>query len=138
MNGILISYLNKATIFVPDTREWIPLPDIPNNPREWFTLTRNIICGGSFSNTTRSCLQLSESGQGWEPFSTELHKPRTSSSSWESPEGILLMGGIASGNTTELVTSHGSIYNVTLKSDVRLYMNQITTGIDKVVVLVRP
>ena len=119
--GILITYLNKALIFTPSDKSWISLPSIPYNPREWFTLTENVICGGVFPGTSRSCLQLSESGGGWKDYSTELLEPRISSVSWDSPLGIILMGGYGrSGDTTELVTSSGTSNSFRLKYDLRL------------------
>ena len=115
----MITYLNKALIFTPSDKSWISLPSIPYNPREWFTLTENVICGGVFPGTSRSCLQLSESGGGWKDYSTELLEPRISSVSWDSPSGIILMGGFHSGDTTEVVTSSGTDYSFNLKYDVR-------------------
>ena len=107
-------------IFIPGDKTWISLPAIPYNPREWFTLTENVICGGVFPGTSRSCLQLTESGEGWKDYSTELLEPRISSVSWDSPLGIILMGGYgSSGDTTEVVTSTETRYSFNLKYDVR-------------------
>ena len=106
-------------IFVPDTLTWIPLPAIPNDPRERFTLTENVICGGLWPSTSLNCLKLNEAGAGWQGFSKELKEQRISSVSWDSPSGIILMGGFHSGDTTEVVTSTETRYSFNLKYDVR-------------------
>ena len=105
MPGILITSYNQAEIFIPSTDETFALPSIPGSPRVWHTLTRNVLCGGVYPGTSDSCLQLTETGDGWQPYSTALQTPRLAHSTWDSPEGIVLLGGYYSGDTTELVTS---------------------------------
>jgi len=95
-------------MYIPSTNETFPLPSIPGSPRVWHTLTGNVLCGGVYRGTSSSCLELTETGEGWKPYSTVLTKPRLAHSNWASPEGIVLLGGYYSGDTTELVTSGGT------------------------------
>ena len=83
------------------------------------TLTGNVVCGGVYPGTDTSCLELAEDGSGWVPYSS-LTTRRLAHSSWASPQGIVLMGGYYSGDTTELVTSNGSVSQFTLNNNVRL------------------
>jgi len=103
--AILITYLNKAMIFTPNNLSWVDLPGIPGEPRERFTLAENIICGGSWPETSRSCLELTDScDSGWWNYSSELVKRRVDSVSWKVPEGVIVIGGYFSPDTTELAT----------------------------------
>ena len=86
----------------------------------WPTLTRNVLCGGVYPGTSDSCLQLTETGDGWQPYSTALQTPRLAHSTWDSPQGIVLLGGYYEGNTTELVTGTNTSNFFTLKDSVRL------------------
>ena len=87
--GILITSYNQAELFIPSTNSTFPLPAIPSEPRVWHTLTGNVVCGGAYPDTSSSCLELKENGEGWGPYSTRLQQPRLAHSSWDSPEGSL-------------------------------------------------
>ena len=84
--GILITSYNQAEVYIPSTGEIIELPSIPLNPRVWHTLTGNVLCGGVYPDTSSSCLELKENGEGWGQYSTRLQQPRLAHSSWDSPE----------------------------------------------------
>ena len=116
----MITSYNQAEIFIPSTNETFSLPSIPGSPRVWHTLTRNVLCGGVYPGTSDSCLQLTGSGDGWQPYSSTLQTYRLAHSTWDSPQGIVLLGGYYEGNTTELVTRTNTSNFFTLKDSVRL------------------
>ena len=118
--GILITAYNQAEIFIPSTQETFPLPAIPGRPRVWHTLTGNVLCGGVYPDTSDNCLELQQNGAGWTPFSTTLTESRLAHSQWDSPDGVVLLGGYYSGDSTELVNSGGSISQFTLNDNIRL------------------
>ena len=119
ITGILITAYNQAEIFIPSTLENFPLPAIPGKPRAWHTLTGNVLCGGVYSDTSTNCLELQQNGAGWTPFSTSLTESRLAHSQWDSPDGVVLLGGYFSGSSTELVNSDGSISQFSLKYNIR-------------------
>ena len=85
----------------------------------WHTLTRNVICGGVYPGTSSTCLELTESGDGWQSYGSTLTESRLAHSAWDSPEGIVLLGGYGT-NTTELVTHlEGNIPLFSLNDKVR-------------------
>ena len=102
--GILITAYNQAEIFIPSRKKTIPLPSIPGSPRVWHTLTRNILCGGVYPGTSTTCLELQQNGEGWQRYGTTLTESRVAHSAWDSPQGVVLLGGYSSSHTTELVT----------------------------------
>ena len=118
--GILITAYNQAEIFIPSTKETFQLPSIPGSPRVWHTLTGNVLCGGAYDGTSSSCLKLKSNGAGWQSYSPGLVEPRMAHSAWQSPDGVVLMGGYYSGDSTELVTSTGSTSQFTMNDTVRL------------------
>ena len=118
--GILITAYNQAEIFLPSTLETFALQDIPGSPRVWHTLTGTILCGGVYPDTSKSCLELQPNGAGWTPYSTQLTESRLAHSAWESPSGVVLLGGYYSGDTTELVMSYDSISQFIMNDTVRL------------------
>ena len=117
--GILITAYNQAEMFIPSTKETFPLPSIPGSPRVWHTLTANILCGGVYPGTSDNCLELQQNGDGWKDFSSTLKKSRLAHSQWNSPHGVVLLGGYFSGSSTELVKSGGSVSQFTLKYNIR-------------------
>ena len=118
--GILITAYNQAEIFIPSTQETFPLPAIPGRPRVWHTLTGNVLCGGVYPSTSTNCLELTQTGEGWKDYSTSLNQSRLAHSQWDSPSGIILLGGYDSGHSTELVSSGGTRSQFTLNAPVRL------------------
>ena len=111
---------NQAEIFIPSTRKTFPLPAIPGSPRVWHTLTGNVLCGGVYPRTSTNCLELQQNGDGWKDFSTSLNKSRLAHSQWDSPSGIILLGGYDSADSTELVNDAGSISQFALNDNIRL------------------
>ena len=78
------------------------LPRLPHG-RSAHTQSGLEVCGGHDSNTMTNCLTFSDSN--WTTSHTLLH-PRSNHTSWISPEGVVLMGGSASPNTTELLANY--------------------------------
>ena len=118
--GILITAYNQAEIFIPSTKETFPLPAIPGSPRVWHTLTGTLLCGGAYPGTSTSCLELTETGDGWQPYSTALTVSRQAHSAWDSPTGVVLLGGYDSPDSAELVTTTGSSSLFPMNGSVRL------------------
>merc|ERR1719219_2121889 len=65
------------------------------------------VCGGSDGSggTRTSCLTLTDAG--WEVTTTLLFR-RNYHSSWDSPAGVILMGGEGSRTTTEKILQDGT------------------------------
>ena len=118
--GILITAYNQAEIFIPHTLETFSLPTIPGSPRVWHTLSGTVLCGGAYADTSADCLKLEEDGAGWQPYSSALTQSRMAHSAWDSPSGVLLMGGYYSADSTELVTSTSSTSQFTMNDTIRL------------------
>ena len=78
------------------------LPRLPHG-RSAHTQSGLEVCGGHDSNTMTNCLTFSDSN--WTTSHTLLH-PRSNHTSWISPEGVVLMGGSFSPNTTELLSNY--------------------------------
>ena len=62
-------------------------------------------CGGYDSPARFSCHTLSSSGS-WEQTHS-LNQARRFHSAWDSPQGIVLFGGLDSTTTTEILTENG-------------------------------
>ena len=107
-------------MFIPSTLETFSLPAIPGSPRVWHTLTGTVLCGGAYAGTSTSCLKLKENGDGWQPYSSNLTQSRLAHSAWDSPSGVVLLGGYDSAETTELLNSTGSTSQFSLIDPVRL------------------
>merc|ERR1711981_1296234 len=116
--GILITAYSQAEIFIPSTKETFQLPAIPGSPRVWHTQTGNVLCGGAYDNTESTCLKLKSNGAGWMPYSPGTVEPRMAHSAWQSPNGVVLMGGYYSGDSTELVNNTDTISQFTLNDPV--------------------
>ena len=125
LSGILITAYNQAEIFIPSTKETFSLPSIPGSPRVWHTLTGTILCGGAYPNTPKSCLKLKENGAGWMPYSNGTVMSRMAHSAWDSPSGVVLLGGYYSGDSTELLSSSGSVSQFTMNYKIRWDQNEI-------------
>ena len=71
------------------------------------------VCGDEYNGDNKQNCETFVDGQ-WR-VSHNLLQPRSHHSMWESPEGILLMGGYFSGLTTELLQDDGtSVYKFTI------------------------
>ena len=97
-----------------DGTPWCSLPDLPEE-RSYHAQTGLLACGGVSNEKiwTTSCFKFSEGK--WKP-SHKLKKERDSHSSWASPAGTVLMGGVdvessqnIIGKTTELLDDTSSV-----------------------------
>ena len=81
------------------------LPPISEN-KSRDTLTGLVACGGFQENEQKSCDRFSKGEEEWKKSHT-LKESRRSHVAWNSPDGVLLMGGRDSPTTTELLTNNG-------------------------------
>ena len=90
---------NKTVeMFVPSTGEVCYIPPLPQH-RVQHTLTGRYLCGGGGKWAT-NCLHFAEGG--WQN-SPPLEEQREGHVGWEREEGLVLMGGWLSPNTTEVI-----------------------------------
>ena len=84
---------------------WCSLPDLPDI-RYKHTQSGLIACGsgGYNSDTETSCLTLTD---GHWMTSHQLQYSRSEHSSWTSQHGVVLMGGLGSTTTTEILHDDG-------------------------------
>ena len=81
------------------------LPDLPYT-RGRHSQTGVTACGGQGDSAAKtSCHTLSKSGS-WEQTHS-LNQPRWEHSAWDSPQGIVLIGGTESRTTTEILLENG-------------------------------
>ena len=109
MPGIIIAGgfggLADVEVFVPSTGLSCSLPALPDE-RYGHTMDSLLICGGyDYSTTDTTCLSFT-SGQ-WITSHT-LADERYHHSSWQTDQGLVLMGGIASPGTSEIVSTAGN------------------------------
>merc|ERR1712079_161712 len=91
---------HTAEVWLPDDRS-CQLPRLPSPGRQAHTQSSLTACGGYFTGT--SCLTFD--GE-WEQSHSLSAEERTNHVSWQSPAGILLMGGDDSDYTsTELLST---------------------------------
>ena len=83
------------------------LPPLPEQ-RDSHTQTGLVACGGFEKNrkSEKSCVRFSKGEEEWKKSHT-LKKSRRGHAAWNSPDGVLLMGGRDSPTTTELLTNNG-------------------------------
>ena len=86
-----------------DGSPWCRLPDLPAG-RAAHSQAALLSCGGFGTET--SCARLTAGG--WRP-GPALLRPRYHHCSWTSGRGTLLLGGRASGYTTELLPANTSV-----------------------------
>ena len=94
------------------------LPTMPQ-PKSWHTQSGLTACAGGYSDSERSCIKF-EAG-AWTTLTDNLVEKREVHSSWVNSNGhILLIGGLDSPNTTEIVYQNGaSTRSFDLKYDTR-------------------
>ena len=84
-----------------------PMPPMPE-PRVGHTQTGLVACGNMWPDTRKSCVTFSSGGDDW-VASHNLTRIRRLHSAWDSPQGIMLLGGgfSGSGKTTEILLENG-------------------------------
>jgi len=98
----------SVEVYVPSTGKHCQLPDLPDR-RDRHTLENMMVCGGYRSGTRKSCLTLTDAV--WEVTTTTLLEDRYYHVSWDSPAGVILMGGdgrYGSPRTTEKILQNGT------------------------------
>merc|ERR1712110_353519 len=108
----------SVEVYVPSTGQHCQLAELPDE-RVGHTMEKMTLCGGGYySDTETSCLTLTDAG--WEVTTTTLLEERSQHSSWDSPAGVILMGGYgSSGRTTEKILQDGtSTASFDLKYDI--------------------
>jgi hypothetical protein len=107
MPGIIISGGTDAgqsvEVFVPSTGLSCSLPALPDY-RNGHTMDSLLICGGYGSSSDTTCLSFT-SGQ-WITSHT-LVEQRYAHISWQTEQGLVLMGGDYSPYTSEIVATAG-------------------------------
>jgi len=103
----------KVEVFNMKTNKTCELPDLPGGVRVCHSQCGHLLCGGGYypSSTQRSCLILNPLTGDFTPTSVTLRERRVNHLCWdvEGENGpTLLMGGISSPRSTELVSSNGS------------------------------
>ena len=81
------------------------LPSLPK-PRWGHTQTGLVACGGFWGSNEKDCLTFSIGMEEWK-ISHTLREERSRHSSWNSPDGVVLLGGDENKNTTEILTNSG-------------------------------
>ena len=99
------------------------LPQI-SQPKRYHTQSGLTACGGYDSFMRRNCIKF-QSGT-WTTLTDNLLFERDSHSSWNTPDGeILLIGGDYSSNTTEIIYKNGtSVRSFDLKYETRYVLIQ--------------
>ena len=107
-----------AEVFVPSTGQSCSLPTLPDD-RWYHTMDSKYICGGRYNQT--SCIHLDAGNiiiysvivliyiicSGKWTISHNLLQNRYYHCSWETEHGLLLMGGVYSPTTSEIVPTDG-------------------------------
>ena len=101
-NGITLDSVELLTM----EGSWIcQLPPMPE-PRIRHTQSGRIICGGWDPAARKSCITFFSGGEDWVK-THNLTQDRRYHSAWESPQGVMLMGGLDHQTTTEILTGDG-------------------------------
>ena len=97
----------SVEVFNPHKEENCTLPNLPNS-RYGHTLCGGLLCGGK--SDSQSCLRWIREKRTFVPTQVRLKSVRTHHLCWSNPynSGILLIGGIGSSKTSELVVGDGS------------------------------
>jgi hypothetical protein len=106
MPGIILSggvFETSVEVFVPSTGLSCSLPALPDYMWD-HTMDSLLICGGPSSSTAITCMSFS-SGQ-WINSNT-LVSGKCDHTSWQTEQGVVLMGGNYSPYTSEIVDTAG-------------------------------
>ena len=95
--------VTKVELLKTDGSHICHLEELPA-PRYHHTQSGNITCGGGDASSQSSCVMLRDGS--WERTHT-LSKERNMHSSWNSPVGVLLLGGKGAATSTELLLKSG-------------------------------
>ena len=108
MPGIILSggygAHTSVEVFVPSTGLSCSLPALPDERYE-HTMDSLLICGGIYTSTAATTCLSFTSGQ-WITSHTLVEK-RADHTSWQTEQGLVLMGGEGSPYTSEIVATAG-------------------------------
>ena len=82
-----------------------PMPSMPK-PRSAHTQTGPVVCGGNNDNNKKSCITFIRGSINWKKTHT-LARGRFLHSAWDSPQGIMMLGGLDSSTTSETLLENG-------------------------------
>ena len=103
--------LQSAELFLPWSNKTCELPSLPDK-RYYHVQSGNLVCGGGYKGTKRSCIKWSDEKGGWVTLPVTLRQERESSSSWteRNDHSLVILGGWshAAGRTSETVSSNGN------------------------------
>ena len=109
MPGIILSggddALTSVEVFIPSTGQGCSLPELPDE-RYDHTMDSLLICGGGYDQPNISTTCMSFTAGQWITSHT-LVEGRTRHSSWQTEQGVVLMGGGISHDTSEIVANIG-------------------------------
>lgn len=106
----------KVQVISPTGNVSCRIPDLPEG-RGTHSMNNNIVCGGQYTELSRrrrrqasdspyvTCLKLTPSG--WNKSHTLRHT-RAAHSTWQVADGIILLGGWGSRNTSEIANWDGT------------------------------
>ena len=98
---------DSAEVFLPATSTSCQLPGLVLG-RNGHTQDGLIVCGGRDGDSPTTCEELSPATGTWVRTNHTLQEGRFDHVSWSVEEGTLLMGGFASGTTSEIVKHDGT------------------------------
>ena len=96
---------NNVEVFVPSTGLSCSLPALPDQRYE-HTMDSLLICGGGPYSSTAATTCLSFTSGQWITSHT-LVEERYYHTSWQTEQGLVLMGGVLSPDTSEIVATAG-------------------------------
>ena len=97
-------YTSVELLRADGSQSYCSPPQLPQN-RRYHTQTGLTACGGVDSGAQRSCVTLT--GGSWTTSHTLVHQ-RGGHTAWESPLGLILLGGRYSPKTTEILRNNSS------------------------------
>ena len=92
----------SAEVFLPGTGSSCLVSASLVLDRFWHSQDGLLVCGGT------TCEQLSPATGSWALTGHTLQQERQSHVSWSVEEGTILMGGVSSGTTSEIVKHDGT------------------------------
>ena len=100
-------YLDSVELLNMDGTWNCPMPTMPE-ARAGHTQTGTVVCGGDGwgGDGRKSCITFISGDVNWEKTHT-LANERYYHSAWDSPQGVMLLGGRDSGTTSEILLENG-------------------------------
>ena len=108
--GIWTGLLQSVELYNPATKTSCTLPKLPE-ARKDHTQDGELACGGQggIYNTTRTCVKWSSDSGSWTQSHTLGQIRYGHDESWNTEDGVYLMGGAYYHRTCKLVKADGSV-----------------------------